>query len=273
MEGCLLDVAELIETEVFKSSIVFAAWAAFYAVVQERLQFFKLFESTSQILLKGCDNMQCEKIRIKSDLRRCSTCLDSYYCSKQCQSVDWRAGHREDCLNFSGIRKLPEEEQCNTKDRKFLRALLHRDYLYHRAEILSQQITTMKQHPDQPCYVIFSYMKGASSVEVVNWPQDPTELLGFPPKDWIARYRSHGVRTAASAGRLELHMMVIPNGLKKHCKIMPLRYWSGGPEVSRALRQIVAKVADIPITDPEFESVVASELKSVLDLEVQIIYE
>ncbi len=47
--------------------------------------------------------MQCAKVEEKKKFSRCSGCAQTFYCSKECQVEDWKAGyHRETCRQDSG---------------------------------------------------------------------------------------------------------------------------------------------------------------------------
>ncbi|KAJ7106819.1 hypothetical protein C8R43DRAFT_208097 [Mycena crocata] len=219
----LLEVAHLVNTDAFAASKLFTPWKDFHALVLERLQLLEAVDAAPGLVYKGCDNLTCGQILTKSELRRCSSCLDLYYCSKQCQKLDCRAGHRVECRKFYGLRRLPEEQQCNMQDRAFLRALIRRDYIANRGKLLIQQITLLKRDPQQLHYVVFDYMKGPVSVDVWPWPRDESEMIELP-WDLISRHHNHGCRAASSAGLVELHLMVIPNVLKMHWKIVPLRH-------------------------------------------------
>jgi hypothetical protein len=163
-----------------------------------------------------------------------------------------------------------EEEQCSLHNRAFLRALLHRDYLIHRRQIYAQQISQWAQNPAQLCYVLFDYMKGPVSVDVRPWPRDPSEMLDHPD-DWFHRHYNHGYRAANGKWLLEVHLMAIPNGLKIHWKIMPMRHTD--PEIVNGLWSIVGKVSGIPTTDPTFDSTVAAGLEPLLVLNPQVNHE
>ncbi|KAJ7635680.1 hypothetical protein DFH06DRAFT_661106 [Mycena polygramma] len=270
MPGLLVELYYPMKTAAFIVSSVFPEWQRFHALLQERLTFLASLDVTPYVLHKGCDNMECGQIHPKSELRRCSTCLELYYCSETCQTTDWRAGHRNVCHTFSGFRRLAEEEQCNVKDRNFLRALLHRDYLAHRRKIYSLQIALWVQDPSQRTYVFFDYLSGPVSVAVRPWPTETTEVIHHPD-DWIERFLDHGWRSSQSDGLLELHVMAIHDGSKPYWKIVPMRHTS--PDIRDKLRSIASKVAAIPATDPRFTDAVAMELPALLEMEPQIIHE
>ncbi|KAJ7461206.1 hypothetical protein FB451DRAFT_1498452 [Mycena latifolia] len=275
MRACLLEVEDLVKSEAFLASKSFAAWQRFHTVVCERLDLLEIFDSTPGALYKGCDNMACGQLREKSELQRCSICLDVYYCSRQCQAIDWRAGHRLNCPLFSGVRNLPEEQQCSKQDRAYMRALIHRDYLANRPQIFAAEISHMKQNPQELTLVSFDYMNGPVVVDISPWPTHTTLVeVAAMPYDWVARHHNHGYRAAASAGRLTVHMMKIPNGMKYHLKIFPLRHTGQpGREIRNYLWAIAQKVAHLDITDPTYESIVHEELKPLLAMDLPCIHE
>ncbi|KAJ7618318.1 hypothetical protein DFH06DRAFT_1342592 [Mycena polygramma] len=241
----------LVDADAFKNSPQWTAWQALRTVVQDRLDFVQEFDSRTNVRYKACDNMECQHIR-------------------ECQTADWRAGHRDDCQTFSGLRRLPEEEQCNMKDRVFLRALIRRDYVLHRRQIYTQQILTWARNPTQLSYVLFDYMHGAPSVAVRPWPRDHSEMLEHP-LDWERRHYNYGCR-AAKSQLLEVHLMAIPNGSKTHWKFMPMRYT--GTEILDGLWAIVDKVTEVPGTaDPNLEAAIVAEVEPLLAMNPQIIHE
>ena len=46
--------------------------------------------------IKRCDNGECGKFKLSKDLKDCSACKMVCYCSKECQSSDWK-DHKNDC--------------------------------------------------------------------------------------------------------------------------------------------------------------------------------
>jgi hypothetical protein len=89
---------------------------------------------------------------LKTEFRRCSGCKVFRYCSKVCQGVDWReGGHRSTCgvhreqykgwfsfrvLGTEFTRTADLEERVMSRERTFLRFLIHHDYLETENKIL-----------------------------------------------------------------------------------------------------------------------------------------
>ena len=42
-----------------------------------------------------------------ADLQRCKTCKDVWYCSKECQIRDWKAGHKTECHYMASLGSGP----------------------------------------------------------------------------------------------------------------------------------------------------------------------
>ncbi|KAJ7756353.1 hypothetical protein B0H16DRAFT_1539655 [Mycena metata] len=244
MPKILAEVADFVKSEAFMNSQVFAP---------DRLTLLREFDSTPSILYKACDNLECNKVHVKSELQRCSLCLDLYYCSKTCQITDWRAGHRNICRDMCDLRALPEEQQLTLQDRAFLR--------------------TFRNRSGAPCLsntVLFDYMEGHVSVAVAPWSRDYSEITHLLHRS-LVRLHDHGVRSRESRGLMDVHIVAIPRGANTHWKVFPMRHVR--TEIVHGLWGIMRKVAGMPSTDPAFESTVADELRPILDMEPQFIYE
>ncbi|KAJ7628276.1 hypothetical protein DFH06DRAFT_1304335 [Mycena polygramma] len=275
MRKCLREVEDLVDSEAFAASTLFPVWPFFDALVRERLEFLDTFDATSATY-KACDNTMCSKVFAKSELRRCSMCLELYYCSRSCQTVDWRAGHRERCQRFSALRRLPEENQCSKSDRAFMRALMHKDYLAQRTKIFAQEVALLKQDPAALWVVRFDYhIDGHAIIDVVLYT---TSLPVLPEiqhfsSDWLARHHDHAIRVARGGCWVTMHMMSAFGGFKHHWKIFPQRQVSGERSIRELLWGIVQTVADMPNTDPEYETTVAAGIRTLTDMDLDFIYE
>ncbi|KAJ6491617.1 hypothetical protein C8R47DRAFT_1195357 [Mycena vitilis] len=106
VKGCFNDeLLKAVTAEEFKGCSIYTEWHYFVTLMIERFKLLDWFNSRDVESLKGCDNMKCGGIHPKSELMRCAGCFSMYYCSKACQSRDWREGHhRDSCSKLRGSR-------------------------------------------------------------------------------------------------------------------------------------------------------------------------
>ncbi|TEB05150.1 hypothetical protein FA13DRAFT_1265039 [Coprinellus micaceus] len=71
----------------------------FWRVVLDRGSLYMKLEGTDYLNI--CDNISCERTVDKQECtsRQCSGCSSVMYCSQSCQSLDWDAFHRAECLD------------------------------------------------------------------------------------------------------------------------------------------------------------------------------
>ncbi|TFK74511.1 hypothetical protein BDN72DRAFT_833504 [Pluteus cervinus] len=78
---------------------------------------------TARIL---CDNWKCSENRFKSDFFTCSACHFAWYCSRECQKADWRAGscHKRICPT---LRRAYLEHSPNAafRDKRWIHGLCY----------------------------------------------------------------------------------------------------------------------------------------------------
>ncbi|KAJ6587632.1 hypothetical protein DFH09DRAFT_1427884 [Mycena vulgaris] len=163
VEAALADVGDLARTSRFAKR---PEWRDFIALAEERLPILKSLDAVKWVSFRACDNLQCGKIRNRGSCSRCAACRSAYYCSSDCQIVDWReGGHRGICtpdLRFS----LNEFQELSWHDRVFMRAVLHYDYIEKTADIAAQRTVCLSMFPNDPIYVLFTYMWGRAVVAV-----------------------------------------------------------------------------------------------------------
>ncbi|KAJ7058737.1 hypothetical protein C8F01DRAFT_1147057 [Mycena amicta] len=89
------------DSEIFRTSLLYSSWQIFEQAVRERRALLEEIGS-APVDYKACDSSQCLDICEGSTMQRCSGCQSTYYCSKECQKVDWRRtdGHREHCVFY-----------------------------------------------------------------------------------------------------------------------------------------------------------------------------
>ncbi|KAJ7486271.1 hypothetical protein B0H11DRAFT_2015499 [Mycena galericulata] len=221
LQKALRDVEVLAAQPAFTGSRYHPKWRAFVDLARSRLDFLAFFESPDYYSEKACDNLECDRIRLKDDFRRCSSCQDLYYCSKECQISDWKTGHRKTCKKFETLRQF-SWERLTTRDRGFMRALLHNDYLALRRDILISQVDFLIVNPHTPFYTTFNYTAGWVTMTVSGVPDDGRGEEYHEP-EWVARWEDQVRRASRSGGRMEIHTMSILVGNRQHLLIVPLR--------------------------------------------------
>ncbi|KAJ6471726.1 hypothetical protein C8R47DRAFT_742306 [Mycena vitilis] len=160
--------------------------------------------------IRACDNIECTTIAPNVHFRRCSRCRSSYYCSYECQQLDWRTGgHREHCTRDSPHR-LCESQNFNVRERSFLRdALLKHDYEAAKySTIYPQEVIFMAAHPDEQLFTFFDYTNGPVSIEIHSTAGAFAQ--GFFSGD--AEWRHDVARAARSGGRMQLDVMSMRAG-------------------------------------------------------------
>ncbi|KAJ7900788.1 hypothetical protein B0H13DRAFT_2336390 [Mycena leptocephala] len=218
MEAAVHDVEELVESDRFKKSPIFGKWQDFMVLVQERLAILRRFDAKdcTSNALKACDNMDCGLITRKDILKSCSNCSVIYYCSDVCQRLDWKAGHREVCKRLQSLR-LTEPQPFTTRNKSFMRALLHHDYEQMKTEILTRQLAFRSYHPGENFVVQFTYQTGRASVQLLAFVgYELTEDLN----DYQMKWRDLESRVLRSNGRMELHTMECANA---RSRLFPMR--------------------------------------------------
>ncbi|KAK6966575.1 hypothetical protein R3P38DRAFT_3245860 [Favolaschia claudopus] len=198
-------------------------WTEFSSLVNERLQVLHTFDSV-YTAMRACDNLECSTLDVKKKFRRCSSCQSFYYCSSECQRADWtRGGHRNACCSY-GTLLLGERnnDDCSSRQRSFLRALIHHDYQKQRIHIHSRQAMFLSEFPHGTFLTLYNYMEGAVRISVKEAPQSFEALAGPEWKDILSR-------AAASGGRMGIDVAIFTaNGpTQSRYLVIPLRSDSG----------------------------------------------
>ncbi|KAJ7290444.1 hypothetical protein C8J57DRAFT_1705818 [Mycena rebaudengoi] len=106
IDAALRDIDVLASSAAFKASKIYQKWQELVDLTQKRLAVVKMFDSPGYVPLKACDNLECAIISDKTRFQRCSGCLCFYYCSQECQIIDWRAGGHQEACNTYGAHCL-----------------------------------------------------------------------------------------------------------------------------------------------------------------------
>ncbi|KAJ7354426.1 hypothetical protein DFH08DRAFT_955819 [Mycena albidolilacea] len=173
--------------EAFRRSPIFEDWSAFAEIVSYRLKIMKRFDDRIGMSQRGCDNPKCCKIAVKTEFKRCSGCKAFRYCSKDCQIFDWSQGMHK-FWHMHRVNYQHTNEILTSRERAFLRFLLHHDYLEARVET----------------FPMSAALEDKVSIDKYIWAD-------------------HVRRALDSDGRMELHVMLLRFGDKKDYWILPLR--------------------------------------------------
>ncbi|KAJ7802705.1 hypothetical protein B0H14DRAFT_2891346 [Mycena olivaceomarginata] len=216
IEVSLLEAADVAGSEAFRKSSISGAWSSFAHIVRQRLQVKKLYDSDKHISMKACDNAQCHIIDQKRKFWSCAGCHSVYYCSPEYQLIDWRiGGHRARCKKIRSRSRL-NPDPIGSRNRSFLRAVLHNEYEENRRGVILRQLAFMRENPGVEFLTMFDYVDdGACRMSCVRMDQANQEDLGPQMEDCVSR-------ALVSEGRIALHLMIVAEG-EDRCHIIPLR--------------------------------------------------
>ncbi|KAJ7658856.1 hypothetical protein DFH06DRAFT_1297546 [Mycena polygramma] len=137
MKTELLDAVEGEQSAEFRECPLFAHWGDFTALTEWRIQVLDAGRS----VLRACDNMRCGVLKPRNEFKYCSTCLSAAYCSQECQIMDWRDSHRDECNSWRTSRSL---RTLPSRERAFIQTLLHADYMRMRPELARRTIDFLR---------------------------------------------------------------------------------------------------------------------------------
>jgi hypothetical protein len=213
----------------------------------------------------------------RSQVRKCAGCARRYYCSEKCQKTDWRgAGHRVVCetfrkctlaflnnVSFSPALNISTAklDDANTRDRTFMRLVIHHAYESSKESLFRRQILFMRENPNTDFYCLYNFKGALPSFGV--YPIRDLPRVDPVSVDFIERARRSG-------GRMEIHLVEVPDGAhdvladgtRGNFRIFPLR--SSRTDIQRGLRAVVNTLpvaADESILDPEIQERVQALLR------------
>ncbi|KAJ7873561.1 hypothetical protein B0H13DRAFT_2551373, partial [Mycena leptocephala] len=150
----------------FRASPFFEDWTTLLELMEQRVQLLNRFESPEYRPTRVCSECQA----VTSEIRRCSGCLSSHYCSLECQTSSWRGGHREMCIDRRAEYDLGPPAHLglfpSRRDESFLRLIVHHDYLANKLQILLQQLAFFHRTRSRSFVTVFNYTRGHCTVSV-----------------------------------------------------------------------------------------------------------
>ncbi|KAF7351635.1 Ankyrin repeat-containing protein [Mycena sanguinolenta] len=213
------EVEGLTSVDSFRRSIIFEEWSTFSDLVSSRLRIMHRFDDRTGVSQRACDNSQCCKIAAKTRFKRCSGCKAVRYCSTHCQAVDWDKGmHQMTCAVTYHAWYKQIDQDMTSRERAFLRFMLHHDYLASKSIILADQISFFRGNPALVSCTVFNYLRGR--VEIETFPHsDARQKLGVDEPLWL----HHVLRASDSDRRMDVHIMLLPDGGGARFWVVPLR--------------------------------------------------
>ncbi|KAJ6452690.1 hypothetical protein C8R47DRAFT_1168963 [Mycena vitilis] len=255
----VVDAEKISSTRKFEALDIYDHWITFTMVVEERLALKKHVDRVG--VTRACDNIECAQVQGSAQRRRCSGCDAFYYCSTDCQVVDWKkGGHRKNCRLYN-IMSLAKSPACplSFHERKFMRSLVQRDYHENIRTVCKMHVAAIAGDPDGSAVIVtgFDYTLNEvqiSATSVAHWPAAAfrRHTMGPEWKDMVAR-------AAKTWGRIQLCVMVVPEGNNNtRLWVVPLRMESS--KLSDALLDLGSNV---PYEcDEEF---FADEVEAIVD--------
>ncbi|KAJ6566762.1 hypothetical protein B0H19DRAFT_1352462 [Mycena capillaripes] len=200
LAGALSQVEELVASPSFQRSPLFERWAIFANVTTERLEVMREFDSVDFVSQRACDYPKCRIISEKINFKRCAGCESLLYCSKECQTLDWRQVPPVNVVHEAA----DVHDHSTPRERAFMRKLLHNDYGEEaRGNIYRDYAIINYTTPGTACFTLFDYTSG--TVKVENRPLSVARVkMRIDPEYW----EDEVARAANSEGRRDLHVML-----------------------------------------------------------------
>jgi len=127
-----------------RNSVAKDAWIPFFAFCADRMELLHHAEAVKGKFIT-CDNVKCQKIGTREEVRRCSACLTTFYCSTVCQAVAWKEG------DHKSICKMKQRERTEGKASRILKrdlAFFHNISMYDaRKNIVKLSRQAEQEHP------------------------------------------------------------------------------------------------------------------------------
>ncbi|KAJ7057560.1 hypothetical protein C8F01DRAFT_319549 [Mycena amicta] len=230
---------------------------AFIGVAQQYFLVIERMRGPEAAMRRACDNLACPTVDLRNTVKCCSSCRAAYYCTKACQTADWKAGHRAICYRYTSwtpVRAL--ETILVSQDRTFLRSLLQKCYEDEFTSILTKTVAFLS-HQGAPNAAPFVVLFGLGSLPLTehDWtapgvqPRPVLSIAVFSPLEdalveqlhpsaaWSAVVR----RAQDSEGRMVLHLTKLNWSSQSRYVLVPLRLGLASG-LDSAVRELAVKV-------------------------------
>ncbi|KAJ7127582.1 hypothetical protein C8R43DRAFT_1210814 [Mycena crocata] len=224
LRPALHDVEELMNAPRFHAAKHFHEWQQFISLARIRLDKLKYLDSPDHTPSRACDNRERVNVPIgKGDTTTCALCF-----------ILWKG------IQF-------------TRNERFLRELVHLDYVAERSEIFFNSVVLLAHDPDMPLCVAFDYTAGRVVIEVRRG------LAGF---------------AAAHRGQMEVHSVIMNFGGRTVSHAFRLQF--SHPGVHDALVGLAVMMAPQILTqgplDPYVEATIRENVRDILEIPIETVY-
>ncbi|KAJ7636507.1 hypothetical protein FB45DRAFT_447403 [Roridomyces roridus] len=140
LKAALPLVEDLVSTPTFmENKKLSEQWKAFLGCISDNMVALEDF-GQSFVAYKACDNTECGNMNEASSMAgRCSSCQAFYYCSSECQRIDWKTRHRSFCSEHKQLLLTARSSELEHRERWYIRALVHQRYIKYRRTICAKQ--------------------------------------------------------------------------------------------------------------------------------------
>ncbi|KAJ6548970.1 hypothetical protein B0H19DRAFT_1265746 [Mycena capillaripes] len=226
LQKCFPEAAAVAARSTIEKSPFAAAWKNLSTLIKSRVGFLNSWEAKARPSFKACDNLICGKIASRHDFKCCAACRTMDYCSEECQSADWRAGHKDMCQSLAHV-KFRRPETITTRGKSFMRALLTHDYQSLILDMCSRKVHFMSLH-----------IRVGRSSDLELFDPASEILLQFP-------------RESRSGGRMDLHVMATLEGDTSRLHLFPMR--TSTAKLHHRLVAVAQEIREIPRNTPRAE--------------------
>ncbi|KAK7024680.1 hypothetical protein R3P38DRAFT_2950731 [Favolaschia claudopus] len=253
----LVPMLEIVDKtpQIFRVDSVYDAWKSFSELCRERLRAQAVFDSKVGPFSRACDNVECGKLLPKNTFKRCAGCSSVLYCSRECQRVDWRSGHRNACIwhlsNRHRIRVI-----FSAKEYSFLRFLMQLDYCSQKSTFVAHLFRHWASNPNETVASLFDYRSGRIEVTCFGADLDEADDSEICDSEY---YKDIEKRVERSAGRMTLDVMRVPYGTGYRDLILPLRRETGRIEAD--LKRISQAMGSSFKISPQLYDVIESAMR------------
>ncbi|KAK7007779.1 hypothetical protein R3P38DRAFT_3280985 [Favolaschia claudopus] len=217
-----------------RNSGVREAWIMFRNLLRSRGRILELFNSNERISQRACDNVKCGTISEKKNLKRCSECLASCYCSSECQILDWQRGHRESCT-WHRLYRQTIRVGFTPKEHAFMRFILQHECGENQLALTTDYLHARQRDPQAMLLTVYDYTSGQLKIE-----RRAREIKNLADENENKEYWMDVIdRVSKSAGRLTLDVMRVSAGKIRYELILPMCWVS--PDIPRALEELISQ--------------------------------